>query len=235
MTGAVLFDLDGTLVDTPGGMTRVLRAVVESAGMPVNDAVLHQTVGRPLVTSLAVLLDLPADHPEVTGAADQVRALFTEIVIPKASDLVFPGTWTLLALLRQRGCRLAVVTSKVERSAVELLEATGLIGEFDALACHDMAGRGKPAPDLALLAARELDVAPQWCAVVGDAMDDMRMAVAAGMDAIGLTCGVASNDDLVAAGARRVYTGPAGLCTALTSDPSASRLTLPGLVSKVTR
>ena len=202
---ALLFDIDGTLVDTPAGMTRVLRAVVEERGRPVEEQRLRQTVGRPLVASFSTLLDLPADDPAVARAADRARELFTELVIPNATELVYPGVPELLATLRVRGYRIAAVTSKIQRSAVELLTATGLLDAFDTLACHGMAGRGKPYPDLALLAASELAVPAGRCAVIGDAVDDMAMAVAAGMDPLGVTTGVASHDELTAAGARAVH------------------------------
>ncbi|MFC6091934.1 HAD family hydrolase [Saccharothrix lopnurensis] len=211
MNTAVLFDVDGTLVDTPAGMTVVLRDVVAEFGGAADEPRLRATVGRPLVASLALLLDLPADHPDAARAADRARALFTERVVPVATDLVFPGVPELLAELREHGHRLAVVTSKVHRSAVELLEATGLLGHFDALSCHGMAERGKPHPDLALLAADALGVPPERCVVVGDAVDDVLMARAAGMDALGVATGVATPDQLLTAGARAVHADAARL------------------------
>ncbi|MFD1147688.1 HAD family hydrolase [Saccharothrix hoggarensis] len=202
--GAVLFDVDGTLVDTPAGMAVVLRTVVEEHGRVVDEDRLRRTIGRPLTASFGTLLDLPADDPEVARAADRARQLFTELVIPSAGELVFPGIPALLAELREHGRPLAVVTSKVRRSAVELLEAAGLLAAFDTLSCHDMVEFGKPHPDLALLAADALGVPPDRCAVVGDAIDDVLMARAAGMDCLGVTTGVASAAELVAAGAREV-------------------------------
>ncbi|PRY35763.1 HAD family hydrolase [Umezawaea tangerina] len=201
---AVLFDVDGTLVDTPGGMLGVLRAVLEESGHAVADDLVRRTIGRPLAASFAGLLFLPEDHPDVAHAVTRARALFTETVIPSAADLVFPGIPELLAELRAQGRPLAVVTSKVRPSAVELLGAAGLLDAFDTLSCHGMADRGKPHADLALLAAGALGVPPRRCVVVGDAVDDVRMASAAGMDACGVDFGVATRAELVAAGASRV-------------------------------
>src|SRR4051794_29998431 len=96
----ILFDLDGTLVDTPAGTVEVLRTVVAEAGRSVGDKQLRQTIDRPLSASLSALLKLSIDHPEVTRAANRARALFTETVIPRAADLVFPGVEKLLATLR---------------------------------------------------------------------------------------------------------------------------------------
>ncbi|WP_329107636.1 HAD family hydrolase [Micromonospora sp. NBC_01699] len=223
MTTAILFDVDGTLVDTPGGMTTVLRMVVAEHGRSATDNQLRRTVGRPLTASFATLLGLPVDHREVDRAANRARELFTETVIPSASRLVFPGVPELLAALRDHGHPLAVVTSKVRPSAIELLTATGLLDAFDTLACHGMAERGKPHPDLALLAADALGVPPAHCVVVGDALDDIRMANAAGMTSFGVTTGVSSRAELLLAGARAVYGGPATLGPALLPDEPAFR------------
>ncbi len=223
MSTAVLFDVDGTLVDTPAGMTLVLRQVVAEYGGATDEARLRATVGRPLVASLALLLGLPSAHADAERAADRARELFTELVIPSARDLVLPGVPELLDGLRETGRPVAVVTSKVHRSAVELLEAAGLLSHFDVLACHGMVDRGKPHPDLALLAADRLGVAPADCVVVGDAVDDMAMARAAGMTALGVATGVATTDELLAAGAGAVHADAVRLGEALLPLGSLSR------------
>lgn len=210
--GAVLFDMDGTLIDTPNGIVRVYRMVLAELGLPEPDeAVVRSTIGRPLVAALGTLLGLPGDDERVAAAVARFRALFTEHVVPGAGELVFPGVADLLGALRRDGVPIAVVTSKVRRSAVEMLEAAGLLAEFDAVVCHGMAERGKPHPDLALLAAAELGVDPAGCVVVGDAVDDVLMAVSAGMTAVGVDFGVATADELRAAGADRVVSDCAGL------------------------
>ncbi|MBW4721903.1 HAD family hydrolase [Saccharothrix obliqua] len=223
MTHAVLFDVDGTLVDTPAGILRVFREVLAERSRPVPEADLRATIGRPLAASLASLLDLPVEHPDVADAVARTRALFTELVVPNARDLVFPGVPELLDGLRAQGRPLAAVTSKVKPSAVELLGAAGLLDRFDVLSCHGMTERGKPHPDLALLAASELGVPPERCVVVGDGVDDIRMANAAGMPAYGVDFGVASRDQLLAAGAVEVLGSVPGLVGVLSPDHQPAR------------
>ncbi|NUO45273.1 MAG: HAD family hydrolase [Streptomyces sp.] len=199
---AVLFDLDGTLLDTPGAIAGVLARVLELTGRPdVPTDRIRATVGKPLGAVFAELTGLPEEHPDVTAAVALFRELFREEVVPKAADLVFPGIPELLGRLRAEGRRTAICTSKIRASALELLEPAGLLDAFDAVVCHGMAPRGKPHPDLALLAARSVDVAPGRSVVVGDAVDDMRMAAAAGIPAIGVTYGVATRQQLTEAGA----------------------------------
>ncbi|MDN3026452.1 HAD family hydrolase [Streptomyces sp. S.PB5] len=213
---AVLFDLDGTLLDTPGAIAGVLHRVLESTGRPdVPEDRVRGTVGKPLVAVFAELTGLPEEHAEVGESVALFRELFRDEVVPKAADLVFPGVPELLGRLREAGLRTAICTSKIRPSALELLQPAGLVDEFDAIVCHGMAPRGKPHPDLALLAAQLLDIAPERCVMVGDAVDDIRMAAAAGMPAIGVSYGVASARQLTESGAAAVAESVAELEQAL--------------------
>lgn len=214
---AVLFDMDGTLIDTPAGILQAHRAVLDEFGVVQTDAVVRATIGRPLAASCALLLGLAEDHADVVRAVERFRQLFTELVVPNAVGLIFPGVAELLGSLREQGLALAVVTSKGQRGAEELLGAAGLMDSFDAIVCHGMALRGKPHPDLALLAASTLGIDQADCVVVGDAVDDMRMAVSAGMAAYGVGYGVATPEELREAGAQVVLGTVAELADALQS------------------
>ncbi|MET8953586.1 HAD family hydrolase [Streptomyces sp. NPDC004393] len=206
MTGALLLDLDGTLLDTPGAIARTLRSVLfEVAGRTVGTDAVRATVGRPLDTSVAALLDRDPADPVVADAVARYREAFAATVLPRAREIVLPGVVEGLTLAREAGAALAVATSKVRASTEPLLRAAGLDGFFDTVACHDMVDRGKPHPDLALYAADALAVPPEVCVVVGDSGDDMRMARGAGMRALGVTTGVASAETLAEAGAHAVY------------------------------
>jgi phosphoglycolate phosphatase len=218
---AVLFDLDGTLIDTPSGIVAVLREVLAEGGRTAPEAEIRATVGRPLDASFSALTGLPPDSTEVVSAVARFRQLFRERVVPGAGKLVFPGILGVLAGLRRDGRQLAIVTSKVETSAREILAAAGMVDKFDVIVCHGMAPRGKPFPDLALLAAGLLGRSPERCVVVGDSVDDVRMAVAAGMRAVGVGYGVATPDQLGVAGADVVVAAAAGLPAAIGSSPTS--------------
>lgn len=217
MNPAILFDLDGTLIDTPAGITRVYHEVLAEDGRTAPETVIRATIGRPLDTAFGELLGLPADSVEVARGAARFRELFRDKVVPNAGELIFPGIPAMLARLRGGGHPLAIVTSKVETSAREILGAAGMVDEFDVIVCHGMARRGKPDPDLALLAAERLGRPPEGCVVVGDSVDDVHMAVAAGMRVIGVGYGVATPDQLGAAGADTVAGSSSELSTILDS------------------
>ncbi|MFD3688480.1 HAD family hydrolase [Nocardiopsis sp. NPDC058631] len=201
----VLLDLDGTLVDSPSVILAAFHDACAPHGAVPLPADARALIGKPLDTILPRLI------PQGDEAVwEEAKALFRESFARRsraaASSLVFPGIRDLLTDLAAEGIRIAVVTSKITRSAHELLEATGLDRHPDLVVGHDRAPRGKPAPDPALLAAQSLGLAPEDCVVVGDSPDDVAMAVGAGMAAVGVDWGVADADTLLAAGAVFVAT-----------------------------
>ncbi len=207
MTGsveAVVFDLDGTVVDTPDVITRTMCAVLTEMGAEVDPRDVRATIGKPLVASIASLLGLPDDDERVAAAASAYRERFGPQVTERGRRLLFPGVTDGLETLRGSGIALAIATSKVLATAQLVLSATGIAGYFGVVVGHDDVPHGKPEPDMALLAARRLAVPPSKCLVVGDATGDMQMGVRAGMEVLGVSYGVADANDLLAAGARRV-------------------------------
>lgn len=204
VAGAVVFDLDGTVVDTPDVISATMSAVLSESGVAVGPQDVRPTIGKPLLPSIAYLMGLPADDGRVAEAAAAYRERFYAQVAERGSELLFPGVTSGLETLRGHGIALAIATSKVLDVAQLVLAATGIAGLFDAVVGHDDVPNGKPAPDMALLAARRLGVAPARCVVVGDAVGDVLMGVAAGMPVIGVGYGVAAADELLAAGAERI-------------------------------
>lgn len=201
---AVIFDLDGTLVDTPRTIVAIISQVLTELGQTHTRQAVLATVGRPLRDSLAGLLGVPTDHPDVTRAVAAYTARFGQHVRRAGTGLCHPGVAHGLGTLRERGLRLAVATSKVRDAAVATVSAAGIGVLFDAVVGHDSVAHGKPDPDLALHAARLVGVEPRECASVGDAVGDMLMGRAAGMFNVAMTYGVGTEAELRAAGADAV-------------------------------
>jgi phosphoglycolate phosphatase len=200
----VIFDLDGTVVDTPDVISTTMSAVLSRSGVAVRPQDVRPTIGKPLLASIAYLLGLPAGDGRVAAAAAAYRERFDAQMTERGSDLLFPGVTAGLETLRGHGIALAIATSKVLAVARLVLGETGIAGLFDVVVGHDDVPDGKPAPDMALLAARRLGVAPARCVVVGDAVGDVLMGVAAGMPVLGVSYGIGAADELLAAGAGRI-------------------------------
>lgn len=212
----VIFDLDGTLLDTPSGIVEVVGLTASELGIAVPaEALVRSMIGKPLPHMFNAF-----HWPETTTeqAVTVFRQLFSEKVVSQASNLVFPGIEQSLDALASQH-RLAVATSKIVHSAEEILSAAGLRDYFEVVAGADSVSNPKPSPDMALLVANRLGSAPETCSVVGDSIYDMQMAVAAGMDAMGVSWGVDTPEDLATAGASTVCRSPSDLTDSLIRIP----------------
>jgi pyrophosphatase PpaX len=179
----VLFDLDGTVVDSGAIILASMRhATREVLGSEIGDDELMQAVGGPgLEAQMAVLAP---DH------VDDLVRVYREHNEPLHDELeACAGMEAVLMRLRDDGRRLGVVTAK-RRATVELAFARlPLAHFFEAVVCGDETEKHKPDPEPLLAAAERLRVPPEVCAYVGDSPFDIRAARAAGMHAVAVTWG----------------------------------------------
>jgi phosphoglycolate phosphatase len=192
---ALLFDLDGTLIDTPQAIVDVTQATLKALGRePLPAQAIRDTIGLPLPTSLGKLLGTgPLGASE---AVEIYRTLWHSHVTPRIPRLIYPGVRQGIAQLRALGLRLAVVTGKSQEGADGTVALAGFTEQMEVVLGYTSVARGKPAPDLALEALRRLRLNPADALVVGDSELDIRMAVSAGIRAIGVTYGAQSREQL---------------------------------------
>ena len=211
---AVLFDLDGTLVDTIPLILACYEHTLTSH-IPGYDPGRQAIIGN-LGRSLDDILFDYAQAAGVNDPAETSRAMlrtyrsFQRVHLPLLIR-PYPGVREALAALHARGLTLGLVTSKVEWAARETYERYGL-GEFLSVhVFHDDTERHKPDPQPLLLAAGKggLDVART--VYVGDSIHDMAAGKAAGMRTIGALWGPSGRDELVRAGADELAVSPSEL------------------------
>lgn len=184
---AVLFDLDGTLVDTLPDITWCLNQVLLEHGCPAQTA---ETVRGYIGGGVTAMIEQVATR---FGIADSV-ALHQRYVALYQNNLVqfsrpFSGVLALLEGCRQLQVPLAIVTNKTEDMARQLADALLPQNAFGTILGH-RAGRAlKPQPDVAWEAARRLSVDPQRCLFVGDTTIDLKTARVAGMYSAAVTWG----------------------------------------------
>jgi phosphoglycolate phosphatase len=201
---AILFDLDGTLVDSVDDIAAALAGAMADHGIP--PATREQVRGwigggaRRLVERA-----VPADRIDVVLARFNARYTAAPVVHTR----VFPGLAAVLDRMVAGGHPLAVVTNKPHDLAVAICRVVLAPWPFAVIAGHRAGHPLKPSPDPALAVARELGVAPAACALVGDAGTDIAAARAAGMIAVGVAWGYRPRDDL--AGAQLICDEPAQL------------------------
>lgn len=184
---AVLFDLDGTLVDTMVSIPRAYADTVRDRGGPAltRDEVVAAWRLGPTAVVLGHLLGRPASGEDLAAFDGHLR-------VAASTARPFPGVPAVLDELRAAGYRLGVFTGAGRRAATALLAGAGLDGYFPVVVCGEDAAHPKPAPDGLLLACRRLDVQVGQAAYVGDRPVDRRCAEAAGVLAVGAGWGGAT-------------------------------------------
>ena len=207
---ALIFDLDGTLVDTVYAHVLAWQRALTDAGMPVDGWRIHRRIGMSgglfaRAVAREVGRQLTAD--EVEAVQRRHGEIFRRL-LPERRPL--PGAVELLAELRERGIAHGIATSG-RRPEIDLsLDALGVPPETVVVARGDVA-RAKPAPDLFLACQAALGVGVNDDYVVGDAIWDLLAARRAQMLSIGLLSGGYGEDELLSAGAFRVYQDTAEL------------------------
>ena len=197
---AVLFDLDGTLADSEPLITQAVSESCAAFGHTIRPAQVAERMGPPMTVMLQSLLPIGLD--EAQAIYDDYQRRYNGTFVPRTQPL--PGAPELLAALRQRGVRMAVVTNKNERGGKLLVEAMGWTPFFEVVAGMDTAPQAKPAPDPALYALNAIGAAPRESAFVGDSEADMACGAAAGLRAVIGVSGMREGDALAAAGGSHI-------------------------------
>jgi HAD superfamily hydrolase (TIGR01509 family) len=187
LPAAVLWDMDGTLVDTEPYWLRAESVLVESWGGVWSEADGLQLVGSSLERSSLIL-----QSRGVGLTTDEIIDVLTDRVLEQIRIAVpwRPGARELLAELREVGVPTALVTMSVRRMADHVVQALGFAG-FDVVIAGDEVTNGKPDPEPYLRAATALGVDPHDCVAIEDSEFGIASAVAAGTAAIAVPLHVA--------------------------------------------
>ena len=181
---AVLFDLDGTLVDSvPDLALAVDRMLAELGRAPAGEAKVREWVGNGSANLVKRALTGRMDGDVEPGLLESALTSFFahyESVLCFNSRL-YDGVEAALADLNARDLALAVVTNKPERFTLQLLETLGLAGRFAVVVGGDTLSEKKPHPAPLLYAAARLGVTPEYSLMVGDSRNDVEAARRAGM------------------------------------------------------
>lgn len=212
---AVLFDLDGTLVDSAldlGGAGNDLR---ERRGLPP----LPLEVFRPLTGTgargmLRVALGTTPEDADFEALKDEYLAIYATRLTRLTR--VFDAMAPVLDALDAAALPWGIVTNKHSRFAEPVVAGTGLATRSRVLVCGDTTARAKPFPDPLLEAARRLAVDPAHCLYVGDDLRDIQAGQAAGMGTVAAAWGYLGDGEPIEAwGADHLARTPAGLLEAL--------------------
>ena len=197
---AIIFDMDGVLIDSEPIGYEAMGLVMARHGAPYDLAQNDEFVGRTSTESFRILRARHGMQPEPDELARQFRE--AKIRIVRARGVPMPGVPDVLEGARAAGYRLALASSAELPVIDATVEALGLARYFELRVSGGEVGRGKPAPDVFLETARRLDLSPERCLVVEDSRNGLLAARAAGMRCIVVPCETTLGHDFTGADAR---------------------------------
>ena len=179
---AILFDLDGVIVSTDEFHFMAWKQLADAEGVPFARGDNERLRGVSRMESLDIILEkAPRSYTDAqkTALAETKNAIYRKLLANLTPCDILPGVCEVLRELRIRGIKLAIGSSS--KNAGPILIAIGLDNSFDAVVDGTHIRRSKPDPEVFLLAAGRLGIAPAQCLVVEDAMAGVDAGLAAGM------------------------------------------------------
>ena len=210
---AVLFDIDGTLVDSVGAFLEVARIAAQPHGLEVTERQVRDCLATGASFWKRVV---PGDRPDCEAVRKAVSAEAAREWprVLREHARVFAGVAQTLDALKRRGMALGIV-SGARPEVLELLRAQGILERFDAVVLAADVSRRKPDPEGVVKCLRQLGVAPGHAVYVGDTPIDIQASRAAGVRAVGVLSGACDSATLSAHEPDRLVASHAGLLQVL--------------------
>lgn len=209
----VIFDVDGTLVDSLPGYRLAAQRVAESYGWTISDEAVHRTLNfGESFWSLVVPTGERGNQPLLDRLRLETWRHWPAVL--QDSVGLLPGISGALATLRARGLRLGICTASRGESFLPL-ERAGLLGFFDVVVTGRDVSRRKPDPEGLLLCLERMGLGAAEAVYVGDTLADVQASRAAGLHAVGVLTGAADSALLSRAGAHRILPDLHGLAELL--------------------
>lgn len=223
-TSAVLFDIDGTLVDSNYLHVHAWYRAFEEAGHPVEAWRIHRSIGMD-GTTLVKTLATDADEDAREQAKDLHSRYYKELA-PHLRRL--PGARELLEAVHKLEVQVVLATSAPEDELSLLREVLDSDHLISAVTSSEDVDTAKPKPDIIEIALKRAGVTPAHAVFVGDTVWDVEACNRAGVDSIAVLSGGVSRGELEKAGAQRVFEHPLELCQHLDDTPIAALANIVG-------
>jgi len=183
---AVLWDMDGTLVDSADYHWQAWRDTMAREGHPITHDQFLATFGQRNDSILRTWLGAEVAPELIERVGDAKETLYRQQVRQQGIEFL-PGASEWVRRLHQQGWRQAIASAAPRKNVTAILEALVAADYFEAIAAAEDVHHGKPDPEVFLVAAGKLNLPPSQCIVVEDALHGIEAARAAGMKSIGVT------------------------------------------------
>ena len=215
-TAGVLFDVDGTLLDTNYLHVLAWAQAFRETGHPgISMSTLHRAIGIGSEELVMRILDDPPED-QVEAAVEAHSRRFEAL---RDQTVAFPAAGDLLRACADRGLRVVLATSGQKSDLDWMLPAIGAEEAVHGATTSADVSTAKPSPDLLQVAMEQHDLDPDRTVVVGDTVWDVEAAERAGLPCVALLCGGISAGELTEAGTRALFEDPADLLAKLDSSP----------------
>ncbi len=194
---AILFDMDGTLIDTESIMHQAEYHAVTPLGYKMTDAIIHRMSGTVEEEAKRILMEVFGEQFPYETYLAEFRA-YTEKQIEENGLPMKLGVLEILNWCRENRVPCAVVTSTAHAKALNRLQKLELDSYFEFIIGGDMVSHGKPAPDIFLSAAKKLNLSPSSCIAIEDSYNGVKSAHAAGMTTLMIPDMLPANEEMKA-------------------------------------
>lgn len=191
----VLFDLDGTLVDTAPDLLACLNRALRRHQL----ATVNEQAVRPLISyGAAAMINASQEGGVSEGKQAEILAMMLDLYQQNIAERsqFFPGIPEVLTMIESKGLKWGVVTNKRERFTLPLMDALGLTQRAACIISGDTVGKPKPHPEPMLAACRQAGVDPQECVYIGDASHDIVAGKVVQMKTLAAVYGYLKPDDV---------------------------------------
>ncbi|MEQ1574179.1 MAG: HAD family hydrolase [Vicinamibacterales bacterium] len=228
---AILFDVDGTLVDSNDARARAWTDAFAEAGIEVDLDKVRRSIGMREGKLMPAVSTIKASSPKGKKIAKRHSEIFTSTYLPTIEPFLDAGR--LITDLRELGFTPVVASSASKNELDALLAIAGAQSLAFAAASGDGAKESKPDPDIIKSALRRANASPEEAVLVGDTPYDVEAARRAGVATIAFRCGGWKDEALINAGAIGIYDGPWDLLAKLIVSPigSGTHMTVPESIS----
>jgi phosphoglycolate phosphatase len=190
----IIYDLDGTLIDSTTAIVETFNRVIEEQGEPVcPNGEVEEMIGLPLTEMFKRVLPLPK-HVRVQACWDRFIEIYADVGSRKTR--ILPGVMETLSFFKEAGYMQSIATTKRSDVASGLLSKLGLLHYFDLVLGITDVDSPKPAPDIIKLTLSRLSVKPREAVFVEDTTIGLEAGVRAGVHTVGVTTGTHSREKL---------------------------------------